>query len=158
MTTDKKDNVDRLIKGVNITIKTYIILVFLAGGFLVGYLVAYYESGNCVPKVVEVERGPIVIQKEIVKEPCNLSCLDARNEGYLDGVAECGMNAMYVIAVDGRIRSYVNNTEGFYSSDGVMCLQVEGRTSDQILGTVVHELMHKNVYEGDINHFCGGDE
>jgi hypothetical protein len=118
-----------------------------------------YLGGFPVIKEVEVyEEIPIYHNTTIERVemiPCNLSCLDARNEGYLEGVAECEMHEAYITALDGRIRSYVDNNEGFYSSDGVMCLQTGGRTTEQIVNTFFHELMHRNVAEYSYEHFCG---
>jgi hypothetical protein len=102
---------------------------------------------------VFVETNYTIERVEMI--PCNLSCLDARNEGYLEGVAECEMHEAYITGVDGRIRSYVDNNEGFYSSDGVMCLQTGGRTTEQIVNTFFHELMHRNIAEYSYEHFCG---
>jgi hypothetical protein len=67
-------------------------------------------GGFPVIKEVEVYKEiPIYHNTTIIKEiPCNLSCLDARNEGYLEGVAECEMHEAYIMGVDGRIRSYKN--------------------------------------------------
>lgn len=118
--------------------------------FTLGILCAlfgFYMGSLFFNGQVEYVEVPVYINQTIIKEvPCTLSCLDARNEGYLDGVAECGMNKMYVEAKNGQYQSIDDNINGFNAEGVAICVQTAGRSEGEILAAFMEELFHQHLF------------
>lgn len=135
----------------------------ILGIFLVMLVAAtWFSFGYSMSNKIEFVNTPIIynhtIERVEVKE-CALSCLDARNEGYLDGVAECDMNKMYYEAKDGRYQSLEENINAFNAERVAICVQTRGRTEGEILSAFLEELLHEHLWSATYKeHFCeGGD-